>query len=137
MTIATFPARPGQGGAGHGTGCAAGPVGDTKPYRTGDAGSYLRQRATKRSALAAAGGFAAGLGVEIALTIRALRSGCKVLEVATEMDHRVTGRSLKISCIERRNCRGRRRSAYVLWLHRTGYRPASKGNASTWVIGAA
>jgi hypothetical protein len=36
--------------------------------------------------------FAFGYGVEVALTVRALRSGLRVLEVQTTMSHDATGR---------------------------------------------
>jgi glycosyltransferase involved in cell wall biosynthesis len=38
--------------------------------------------------------FAEGYGVEVALTVRALRGGCRLLEVPVEMRHRASGRDL-------------------------------------------
>jgi len=92
MTIATFPVRPGRGGG-------AGIV--VRMARWGIRSLTGRimttplsgQRALRRTALDSSGGFANGWGVEIALTVRALWRGFRVSEVATEMDHRVTGRS--------------------------------------------
>lgn len=92
MTIATFPIIPGKGG---GVGLVV---------RTARKGIYRLtghtmqaplsgQRALRRELLHAVGGFAEGWGVEIALTVGALRAGYRVLEVPTEMTHRVTGRS--------------------------------------------
>ncbi len=50
------------------------------------------QRAVRREVLEALGGtFAAGFGVEVDLTVRALWAGFRVLEVPTEFRHKVTG----------------------------------------------
>ena len=50
------------------------------------------QRAVRRSVLEALGGeFAAGFGVEVDLTVRALQRGFRVLEVETDFRHKVTG----------------------------------------------
>ena len=50
------------------------------------------QRAVRRSVLNALGGrLAPGFGVEVDLTIRALASGFRVVEVPTEFRHHVTG----------------------------------------------
>ena len=53
------------------------------------------QRCIRTETLIASGGFASGWGVEVALTIRALRAGYRVTEIPTHMSHRVTGRSWK------------------------------------------
>lgn len=50
------------------------------------------QRAVRREVLEALGGaFAPGFGVEVDLTVRAIRAGFRVLEVETEFRHKVTG----------------------------------------------
>ncbi len=50
------------------------------------------QRAVRREVLEALGGtFAAGFGVEVDLTVRALRAGFRVIEVPTQFRHKVTG----------------------------------------------
>ena len=50
------------------------------------------QRAVRREVLEALGGaFAPGFGVEVDLTVRALRAGFRVREVETEFRHKVTG----------------------------------------------
>lgn len=92
MTIALFPDHPGRGG---GVGAVV------RLARWGIrtlTGRTMRaplsgQRAVRREVLDRCGGFAAGWGVEIALTVRAARAGFSIREVQTEMDHRVTGRS--------------------------------------------
>jgi len=52
------------------------------------------QRAVRREVLADCGGFASGFGVEVALTIGALRRGYRVVEIELPMTHRATGRGL-------------------------------------------
>lgn len=50
------------------------------------------QRAVRREVLEALGGtFAPGFGVEVDLTVRAIRAGFQVQEVATDFRHKVTG----------------------------------------------
>lgn len=50
------------------------------------------QRAVRREVLEALGGqFARGFGVEVRLTVEALRKGYRILEVPTEFRHHVTG----------------------------------------------
>ncbi len=53
------------------------------------------QRAFNRSLLVKTGGFASGWGVEVALTVRALRAGFRLLEIPTTMSHRVTGKTFE------------------------------------------
>jgi len=53
------------------------------------------QRALRREIVDNAGGFASKFGVEVALTIDALRMGCRVLEVPVGMVHRPSGRDFK------------------------------------------
>ena len=91
MTIATFPVRAHKGGAGLVVRLSRWGI-----YRL--TGRVMQsplsgQRAIRRDIVEAAGGFAAGWGVEIALTVSALRAGCRVREVPTTMTHRVTGRT--------------------------------------------
>lgn len=53
------------------------------------------QRALTRRAIEACTPFEFGYGVEVALTIRALRAGLNVVEVETTMSHAATGRDLR------------------------------------------
>lgn len=90
MTIALFPVIPGKGG---GSGFVV------ERARDGIEGLTERvfqaplsgQRALRREVLETCG-FAEGWGMEVALTVRALRAKYRVLEVPTQMTHRVTGR---------------------------------------------
>jgi len=52
------------------------------------------QRALTHDAFAAVRPFASGYGVEVALTVRALRAGMRLLEVETTMSHAATGRDM-------------------------------------------
>ena len=94
MTIATFPVIPGKGG---GLGFAV-KLARAGIYRhTGKimVAPLSGQRALRKSALLKIGGFAEGFGAEVALTIRMLKAGYGVMEIPTEMSHRVTGRDMQ------------------------------------------
>jgi len=52
------------------------------------------QRALTRTCLVAVRPFATGYGVEVSLTVRALRAGLRLVEVPTTMSHAATGRNL-------------------------------------------
>lgn len=94
MTIATFP-RP-AGKAGFGLVKSLARWGIRHMGGGWDATAPLSgQRALTSECLAAVRPFASGYGVEVALTVRALRRGLRVLEVPTTMQHAATGRDLK------------------------------------------
>jgi glycosyltransferase involved in cell wall biosynthesis len=92
MTIATFPVHPGKGG-GMGLVVRLARWGIRKLTGQTMAAPLSGQRTVRREVIEEVGGFAAGWGVEIALTVTALRAGFRVLEIPTTMTHRVTGRS--------------------------------------------
>ena len=93
MSIARFPRSAGKAGFGLVKGLAR--WGITRLGGPFDAHAPLSgQRALNRSALRACRPFEAGYGVEVALTVRALRAGLRVVEVETEMSHAATGRDL-------------------------------------------
>lgn len=52
------------------------------------------QRAIRRAVLEKTGGFAPGFGMEVALTIDALKDGMRVKEVPVDMSHHLTGRDV-------------------------------------------
>ena len=52
------------------------------------------QRALSRHALEAVLPFSTGYGVEVTMTVRALRAGLKIVEVPTTMTHAATGRDI-------------------------------------------
>lgn len=95
MTVAAFPAPTGRAGFGLVKGLArlgirmlGGKAGRDFPATSPLSG----QRAMDRAAWQAVTPFPFGYGVEVALTVRALRAGLRVLEVPTMMTHAATGR---------------------------------------------
>jgi len=94
MSIASFP-RP-EGKAGFGLVKRLAQWGITRYGGTFEATAPLSgQRALTRECLEATRPFAAGYGVEVALTVRALRSGMRLVEVPTTMGHAATGRDFQ------------------------------------------
>ena len=93
MTIATFPTRQGRGG-GAGLVVRLARWGIRRLTGVSMTTPLSGQRALSRVVVNSCGGFAEGWGVEIALTVRALWQGYCVREIATTMDHRVTGRTV-------------------------------------------
>lgn len=91
MTIAAFPKLAGKGG-GMGFVVTLARWGIEELTGKTMTTPLSGQRAVRREVLEACGGFAEGWGVEVALTVQALRRGYRVLEIPTEMTHRVTGR---------------------------------------------
>lgn len=93
MTIARFPRPAGKAGLGLVKGIAR--WGIRRYGGPFDAQAPLSgQRALNRRALDACLPLQPGFGVEVALTIRALRAGLRVAEVQTAMTHAATGRDL-------------------------------------------
>ncbi len=92
MTIATFPVIPGKGG---GMGLVVRLARWGIRILTGQVmnAPLSGQRAARRDLLTEIVGFTSGWGAETAFTVLALRAGYRVLEVPTQMSHRVTGRS--------------------------------------------
>lgn len=94
MAIAAFPRPAGNAGFGlvkqlarWGILRLGGPFDATAPLSG--------QRALSRSCLATVRPFSAGYGVEVGLTVRALRAGFRIVEVPTTMTHSATGRDLR------------------------------------------
>jgi glycosyltransferase involved in cell wall biosynthesis len=93
MTIATFP--PPEGKAGFGLVKRLAAWGIRRYGGDFDATAPLSgQRALTRECLATVRPFSAGYGVEVGLSIRALRAGFRLVEVPTTMSHAATGRDL-------------------------------------------
>ncbi len=92
MSIATFPRHTGKGG-GVGLVVLLARWGIRRLTGQTMQAPLSGQRAVRRQVLEDAGGFAEGWGVEVALTVNALQNGHRVLEISTQMSHRVTGRS--------------------------------------------
>lgn len=92
MVVAGFP-RAGKAGFGLVKGLARWGIARMGGGFVADA-PLSGQRALTRECLAAVRPFASGYGVEVALTVRALRRGFRVCEVPTTMTHAATGRDL-------------------------------------------
>lgn len=95
MTVAAFPRPVGKAGFGLVKGLArfgirmlGGAAGRAFPATAPLSG----QRAMTRACWERVTPFAFGYGVEVALTVRALRDGMRILEVTTTMAHDATGR---------------------------------------------
>jgi len=93
MTIATFPRPAGKAGFGLVKRLARWGIrrfgGDFEA-----AAPLSGQRALTRECLATVRPFSAGYGVEVGLTVRALRAGFRLAEVETTMAHSATGRDV-------------------------------------------
>ncbi len=94
MTIATFPPPLGKAGFGLVKGLARVGIRLLGGDAFSPAAPLSGQRAIASSALEAVTPFAFGYGVEVALTVRAMRAGLRVLEVPTTMSHAATGRDI-------------------------------------------
>lgn len=93
MSVAGFPRPSGKAGFGLVKGLARWGIARMGGGWLADA-PLSGQRALTRACLEATRPFATGYGVEVALTIRALRAGMRIVEVPTTMTHAATGRDL-------------------------------------------
>jgi len=93
MTIAAFPRPVGKAGFGLVKGLARRGIASMGGGWEANA-PLSGQRCVRRECLDQIRPFAHGYGVEVALTIRALRAGMRLLEVPTLMTHAATGRNL-------------------------------------------
>jgi len=91
MAIARFPVVPGAGG-GMGLVVRLARWGIRRATGRAMASPLSGQRAITRAAIERCLPLAEGFGVEVGLTIDALRSGLGVVEVTTTMAHRITGK---------------------------------------------
>ncbi len=101
LAIAAFPAAAG-GGFGTVKRAAALSIEKLCGFRAGE--PLSGQRAISSGCLAAVRPLAGGFGVETAMTIDAVRAGFRVVEVAADLSHRPTGRSL--AGFVHRGCQG-------------------------------
>jgi glycosyltransferase involved in cell wall biosynthesis len=95
MTVAAFPKPDGKAGLGLVKGLARAGIrllGGRASHDFHPTAPLSGQRALNREAVNAVTPFAFGYGVEVAITVRALRAGLRVLEVPTTMAHDATGR---------------------------------------------
>jgi hypothetical protein len=94
MAIAAFPRPAGKAGFGLVKGLARWGIGRLGGEFEATA-PLSGQRALTRSCLATVRPFSAGYGVEVGLTVRALRGGFRLTEVETTMSHSATGRDVR------------------------------------------
>jgi len=94
MTIARFPRPHGKAGFGLVKGLARWGIRTLGSTRFDAQAPLSGQRALDSAAVAVCTPFAQGYGVEVALTVRALRAGLNVMEVETTMAHAATGRDV-------------------------------------------
>jgi Glycosyl transferase family 2 len=92
LAIADLPAQQGAGGFGVAMGLAR--VGMARATGRRMAEPLSGQRAVRWEALPALLPFAPGFGVEVAMTIDALRAGLRVVEVEVDLRHNPTGKDL-------------------------------------------
>lgn len=93
MVIAAFPRPEGKAGFGLVKGLARWGIARMGGGFLADA-PLSGQRALTRECLESVRPFASGYGVEVALSVRALRAGFTLVEVPTTMTHAATGRDL-------------------------------------------
>jgi hypothetical protein len=94
MTIAGFPRPTGKAGFGIVKNAARRGIHEMGSSSFPATAPLSGQRAMTRSCVQVVTPFAFGYGVEVALTIRALRAGMRVIEVPTTMTHAATGRDI-------------------------------------------
>ena len=92
LAIAALPRQEGHGGFRLVKRTAGGVIRLLSGFRTRE--PLSGQRAIRREVLNAVRPLAPGFGVEVAMTIDAVRAGFRVLEVPVNMEHAVTGRDL-------------------------------------------
>ena len=95
MAIARFPKPAGKAGFGLVKGLARFEIRRAGGKDNDFEAPLSGQRAVTRECLDSIRPFARGYGVEVMLTVRALRAGYRVAEVPTTMTHAATGRNLK------------------------------------------
>jgi glycosyltransferase involved in cell wall biosynthesis len=93
MTVAVLPRPKGSGGVGLVKRLARDGIARMGGGFSAEA-PLSGQRVLNRSALAAARPLSHGFGAEVAMTIRVLRAGLRVLEVPAAMAHRATGKDV-------------------------------------------
>lgn len=94
MAIAGFPPPAGKAGFGLVKDLARKGIHEMGDASFAATAPLSGQRAMTRECVGVVTPFAFGYGVEVALTIRALRAGLKVIEVPTTMSHAATGRDV-------------------------------------------
>ena len=121
LAIADLPAQQGAGGFGLAMGLARRGIANATGRRMSE--PLSGQRAVRWEALPALLPFAPDFGIEVAMTIDALRAGLRVVEVEVDLHHNPTGKDLPGLLHRARQARA---IARVL-THRRAWRPAADG----------
>jgi glucosyl-3-phosphoglycerate synthase len=124
LAIADLPAQQGAGGFGVAMGLAR--RGMARATGRTMAEPLSGQRAVRWEALPALLPFAPGFGVEVAMTIDALRAGLRVVEVEVDLRHNATGRDLSGILHRARQARAVTREL----TRRRAWRPGPNGQAA-------
>jgi glycosyltransferase involved in cell wall biosynthesis len=121
LAIADLPAQQGAGGFGLAMGLARRGIANATGRRMSE--PLSGQRAVRWEALPALLPFAPDFGIEVAMTIDALRAGLRVVEVEVDLHHNPTGKDLAGLLHRARQARA---IARVL-TRRRAWRPAANG----------
>jgi hypothetical protein len=121
LAIADLPAQQGAGGFGIAMGLARRGMARATGRRMAE--PLSGQRAVRWEALPALLPFAPGFGVEVAMTIDALRAGLRVVEVEVDLHHNPTGKDLSGLLHRARQARAITREL----TRRKAWRPTSNG----------
>jgi hypothetical protein len=121
LAIADLPAQHGAGGFGVAMGLARRGIANATGRRMAE--PLSGQRAVRWEALPALLPFAPGFGIEVAMTIDALRAGLRVVEVEVDLHHNPTGKDLSGLLHRARQARAIAREL----TRRRAWRPTSNG----------
>jgi hypothetical protein len=124
LAIADLPAQQGAGGFGVAMGLARRGMARATGRRMAE--PLSGQRAVRWEALPALLPFAPGFGVEVAMTIDALRAGLRVVEVEVDLHHNATGKDLSGLLHRARQARAITREL----TRRRAWRPTPNGEAT-------
>jgi hypothetical protein len=124
LAIADLPAQQGAGGFGVAMGLAR--IGMARATGRRMSEPLSGQRAVRWEALPALLPFAPDFGVEVAMTIDALRAGLRVVEVEVDLHHNATGKDLSGLLHRARQARAIAREL----TRRKAWRPTPNGRAS-------
>jgi hypothetical protein len=121
LAIADLPAQHGAGGFGIAMGLARRGMARATGRRMAE--PLSGQRAVRWEALPALLPFAPGFGVEVAMTMDALRAGLRVVEIEVDLHHNATGKDLSGLLHRARQARAIAREL----TRRRAWRPTSNG----------
>jgi hypothetical protein len=130
LAIADLPAQQGAGGFGVAMGLARRGIANATGRRMSE--PLSGQRAVRWEALPALLPFAPDFGIEVAMTIDALRAGLRVVEVEVDLHHNATGKNLS-------GLRHRARQARAIareLTRRRAWRPTANGQTHDRTGGA-